>query len=202
MDGVNFVIRKTLDEEKIFANCQMCASCGGECCKSTGCVFSPEDFYVFRNYFSDEQRLQYLIAFLKRGYASIDQVKLYDKVNGAFKCDINNLSIFDEDLFKISYKKIENGDGALYLRVRNKGHNIVDVLHLQNYYTEGCVLLSKNGCPFPLKKRPKGGRLLRPKLHIDSVCIPLYTEVQAAIDWYPYQKILFKAYEYFLNYQN
>lgn len=53
MGEVNFVIKKELNEEKVFCNPEICKKCSGEgCCKNCGCVFSPDDFYIFRNQFS------------------------------------------------------------------------------------------------------------------------------------------------------
>lgn len=199
MDGVNFVMREQLDEENVFCNPEECKKCNGACCKSSGCVFSPDDFYVFRNPFSDEERLQYLIAFLKRGYASIDHEKLYDKEEGAFVVPEKIVFPLENNVLKISYEKILRGDGTLYIRMRNEGHGIIDVQHMDSYTTKGCVFLTSKGCKLSFKKRPKGGRRLRPKNKGFGMCIPGYPEIQASIDWYPYQKILFQAYEYFQN---
>lgn len=196
MGKVNFVIKRELDKEKVFCKPEICKNCAGEgCCKNCGCVFSPDDFYIFRNQFSEKERFQYLKHFLKRGYASIDHIRLSNRDTGAFM--INSSPIFAE----ISLQKLLDGEGALYIRMRNVGKNIVDVLHLNFctiFNTYKCVGLKENGCAFPFKKRPKGGRELIPDIFSGRMdCKVVYSEYQAAIDWYPYQNILYKLYEEF-----
>lgn len=195
MGEVNFVIKKELNEEKVFCNSEVCKKCAGEgCCKNCGCAFSPDDFYIFRNPFSEKERFQYLKHFLKRGYASIDHIRLSNRDTGAFM--INSSPIFAE----ISLQKLLDGEGALYIRMRNVGKNIVDVLHLSFctiFETYKCIGLKENGCGFPFKKRPKGGREVIPDISGRMDCEVVYSEYRAAMDWYPYQNILYKLYEEF-----
>ena len=195
MDNVNFVIR-SLDEKKIFTNCEMCKFCndGTRCCESSGCAYSPEDFYVLQHNFSKEDQVKYLKHFIKRGYVSIDH-KCLTNMHGA--ADIIKLTR-DLNYDCISYEKLLAGEGALYLRVRNVRQPIVDFLSLEEI--EGpCILWSpERGCPLSYNKRPKSGRLLRPKMTPDGDCIQAYTELQAAIDWYPYQDILYQLYKIFI----
>ena len=47
-------------------NVQVCAKCGGACCKKCGCHFSPEDF--------EEISFEFLKKELEKGYISIDSV--------------------------------------------------------------------------------------------------------------------------------
>ena len=211
MDSVNFVIKPTLDEERIFTCSPACKECQGACCKNSGCAFSPDDFYVFRNSFSDEERFKYVIAFLKRGYASIDHYTLHNKETGAldtlFNKETSALDIsFEmlncmfsqpEKMIVVSREKLLAGDGGLFLRVRNEGKGVVDICHNAIQTPQRCVLLTENGCQFPFKKRPKGGRFLRPRRFPEGECISVYTEVQAIMDWFPYAEILYKAYLHF-----
>lgn len=180
MGEVNFVIKREIDKENVFCNPQICKMCGGDCCQRCGCAFSPNDFYVCRSHqFSEEEVFQYFKHFLKRGYASISHRKLGDRWTGAFVME------------GISLQKLLEGEGALYIRMRNINSNIVDVWGISSGC---CVGLMENGCRFSFEKRPRGGRELMPDLRS---CIPVYSEYQAAIDWYPYQNILYKLYEEF-----
>ena len=52
--------------EATSTNYNICAQCGGACCKRCGCHFSPEDFEIISfNYLKNE---------IKKGYISIDYV--------------------------------------------------------------------------------------------------------------------------------
>lgn len=198
MGNVNFVIR-SLNEQKIFENSEMCKYCtpGCRCCESSGCAYSPEDFYVFAHEFSKEDRIKYLKHFIKRGKTSFSHRCLTSKtgaidlVNAVHNLDLN-LNNY------VSLEKLLAGEGALFLRVRNKNYPIVDVVNGDDEVGP-CILWDKDkGCPLPFNKRPKGARQLRPKMEINGKCIQNYTELQAAIDWYPYQDILFEVYKSFI----
>ena len=193
MGEVNFVIRR-LNEEKIFSAPQMCKECGGRCCKHLGCVFSPDDFYVLKHSFSNKERLQYLRHFLKRGYACIDHMELINRETGAYI--IANES--QEEI--IDLEKLLNGEGALYIRMRNIGEQAVetgfpDLMDLFNLEKQ-CIGLRENGCRFSFKKRPKGGREIIPKFILGRAeCSTVYDEYRAAMDWFPYQEILFQLWK-------
>lgn len=189
---VNFVMR-ILDEEKIFSAPQMCKECGGRCCKHFGCVFSPDDFYVLKHSFSKKERLQYLKHFLKRGYACIDHMELINRETGAYIIDSQ------ESEERIALEKLLNGEGALYIRMRNIGDQAVetgfpdlDLMYLFLREKE-CIGLRENGCRFNFKKRPRGGREIIPKfIYGRAECSTVYDECRAAMDWFPYQEILFE----------
>lgn len=62
------------DSENV--NAEICAECGGVCCKTCGCHFSPDDF--------PEISFEYLKKELEKGYISIDYVDrevIYDDIN-------------------------------------------------------------------------------------------------------------------------
>lgn len=184
MGDVNFIIVEGLNKEKIFSDSTICRKCGGICCKNCGCTFSPNDFYVLRHQnFSEEERYRYLKHFLKRGYACIS-IKTINASKG---------SIFGDVYVPrhITLEYLLSGEAALYLRMRNKGEKIVKVIRLDEK-TNGCVCLGKNGCKFPFSRRPRGGRELIP--NVVGNCAVAYPEILAAIEWYPYQKILYKLY--------
>lgn len=89
--------------------------------------------------------------------------------------------------------------GVLFLRVRNQGTPIVDTaLHGRM----PCILLTKNGCKLDYKKRPTGGRLLRPSSTISRItnkreCYSQYGIEECCYEWKPHQKILHQLVEYF-----
>lgn len=58
-------IKKDYDIPELI-NAKICAECGGRCCKSCGCHFSPDDF--------PEISFEYLKKELEKGYISIDLV--------------------------------------------------------------------------------------------------------------------------------
>lgn len=205
MNEVNFVIVSTeskREQETECTNAKLCAMCKGYyCCQNCGCSYSPEDFYVLTHPFSEEERLKYIISFLKRGYASIDHKRLLERQYGAFSWDSIYSMRYPSDVknLRISLSKLLHCDGALYLRAPNIGQGPVDVIHSYVLGPDtGCALWTKeSGCPLSYRKRPKGGRLLIPREDFD--CEEKYTELQAAKDWRPYQTLLYKAYEYFMN---
>lgn len=188
MGEVNFVMIKGLDKERIFTESEICRNCNGSCCKHDGCAFSPQDFYVFQNPFSDEERYKYLKHFLKRGYASI----AFESLNQA-KYIMKNYIYFPGDL---TLKYLLDGEGALYIRMRNRREGSVSIFNY-DLNEGGCVFLTENGCKLSFEERPRSGRELIPNVYHD--CISLYSEYQAAIDWYPYQRILYRIYQELKN---
>lgn len=84
--GINFVLRGYLNEEKLFSSTEVCKECKGrDCCQNYACTFSPEDFHVLKNTYTDKERFQYFKAFFKRGYAVIDERRLIDRFFGPFE---------------------------------------------------------------------------------------------------------------------
>lgn len=55
-------------------NKEICARCGGTCCKNSGCDYAPEDF--------DSIKTEYILKILSEGYVSIVSVQHFDIVNG------------------------------------------------------------------------------------------------------------------------
>ncbi|MBE5819401.1 MAG: hypothetical protein E7310_01005 [Clostridiales bacterium] len=199
MGSVNFVLRG-LDERKIFINCEQCSICKGGCCQSSGCSYSPEDFYVLKNDFSKEERIKYLIHFLKRGYASIEHRRIHSKKYGAVDVEPipSNLTELNK---RVSLEKLLAAEGLIYIRVRNVNAGVIDILDLDEY--SPCKLHSlTEGCRLPFSKRPKGGRWLKPRDNEREDCTSVYTEIQAAMDWYPFQEILYEVYRYFVEHEH
>lgn len=67
-------------------NPEMCAKCGGECCKRCGCFFSPDDF--------EEVSYESLKAEMAKGYITIEHVDLdmYYMVGYAWVVRVRNQS--------------------------------------------------------------------------------------------------------------
>ena len=88
--------------------------------------------------------------------------------------------------------------GTFLLRVRNYGAPVVD---MHDYGLIGCMLVTKEGCPFSYEQRPTGGKLLIPQEPNDEFevpnCINRYTTKECAYEWLPYKKILYRLYRHF-----
>lgn len=156
---VNFVLINEQDEEKKNTNSTLCKICKGACCcQNCGCVYSPEDFYVLTHEFSRRKRIRYLIAFLKRGTASIEHKKMKNQLTGAVDIEsVRNMGeLADLKYLKISRDKLLNSEGVLYLRARNEGQGVLDYIHPNYEKDTGCALLTSEGCPYSYSKRPKG----------------------------------------------
>lgn len=170
---------------------------GYGCCMNSGCVLSPSDIYVFAHEYSSKDRVRYLKMLLRRGDYSIDHKMLRDTNSGAFRIIGNP---YEKEGYAVSRMKLLRGDGALYLRARNKGKGIVDIIHF-NWEEDGpCAAWNPNtGCKFTYSKRPKGGRLLipDPKCRSFENCEPMYDEFDAAREWMAYQNELYEVYMYF-----
>ncbi|MBE6148647.1 MAG: hypothetical protein E7167_04080 [Firmicutes bacterium] len=60
--------------ENIYENKELCAKCGGQCCKKGGCQYAPEDF--------ENLKFDYLLGKLEEGYISIVSVLDFQEFNG------------------------------------------------------------------------------------------------------------------------
>lgn len=74
----------------------------------------------------------------------------------------------------------------LYLRERNTGRDIVDLLSMKT----PCSNLTEHGCSYPYEERPSGGKNLTPSK--DGLCYPKEDNLQKVLEWSPYQKQLEK----------
>lgn len=172
----DFILVGYLDEKRVFTDSELCSKCKGKfCCMHNGCAYSPEDF--------PDLSYKYLKAFLKRGYASIDHVMIKEPDSGAI----------DPFTLNISWEKIQDMQGALILKARNVGAGIVDAIHIEGIHvTSRCSLIGPNGCKLPFNRRPKVGRYLIPIK--GGVCYSTYEIENVAIEWLPYQEVLYKLY--------
>lgn len=108
-----------------FENKEICAKCGGICCKKSGCDCSSKDF--------ESIKFKALLETLNSGKYSITSY-----------CDFYPT--------KDGYKNIP----FLYLRARNEGKGVVDLLSFKTR----CANLGENGCEFSADERPSGGKKL------------------------------------------
>ena len=60
--------------ENIYENKEICAKCGGKCCKKGGCQYAPEDF--------ESLKFDYLLGKLQEGYISIVCVLDFEDFRG------------------------------------------------------------------------------------------------------------------------
>lgn len=60
--------------ENIYENKELCAACGGKCCKMGGCQYAPKDF--------ESLKFDYLLGKLAEGYISIVSVLDFKVYNG------------------------------------------------------------------------------------------------------------------------
>lgn len=129
-------------------NPNLCAKCGGECCKGCGCHFSPEDF--------EDTSFEGLKRELEKGYISIDRVdgRAFDRPEMFFILRIRNRGarivylnyergepciLLTEKGCKLSYTKRPTGGRLLIpVAVKYKG---LTCLNCQSAYTiEDCCM--------------------------------------------------------------
>ena len=195
MKGINFILRKDLDETDLYINPEHCKKCKGKgCCANCGCAYSPSDFHILSHHYTFEDQLKYFKHLFKKGFISIDHLRIKNQVYGAF----------DPQTLTIDLNRLLNCQGLLYLRIRNVNSPIVDVIHYKQALLgikSSCSLWDPDkGCSLPDKKRPKSGRTLIPNfVNGQPECIPLYPEHKIALEWVPYQKLLYKLYTIYIS---
>ena len=167
-----------------------CKDCGGICCKSLGCHFSPSDF--------NEITFEHLKEQIEKGYISIDRWEgdPREYIDDGYEYhhvwflrmrnvrDRTKGNMFLSAL--LGSGVISNGDPEEYA-------DIVDCS-----WGAGCALLTETGCPIEHDKRPMGARLLIAK-GANEHCIEGYSKQQCSIDWIPYQDIMEQLVDHFIN---
>lgn len=136
-------------------NKELCSRCRGFCCIKSGCDYSAFDF--------DDLRSNALYNKLMEG----------------------NISIVSFLRFKKSSNGVEYVEPFLYLRARNTGREVVDLLSMKTR----CSLLTENGCKYDASNRPSGGLNLIPD---KNGCYPLEDPFKIVDTWKSYQKVLSK----------
>lgn len=176
----NFIL---VDEQPLFSrlsyvNPERCKKCGGQCCKESGCAFSPDDFPAL-SILNREDAKHYLRFRLNQGQISI---ALHIKEEFEYLC------VRDVPFVNFTKERSQQGLLTFYLRMRNKGRPIVDIFGLDPNKRYPCAALTPTGCPLPFKRRPKEGRLLIPG---EFDCYSMYPLEKAYKDWTPYQDIMY-----------
>ncbi len=137
-------------------NREICSKCGGKCCKKSGCDYSTKDF--------NDLSLNAIYQKLEEGNISIVSFLEFNRLpNGRMTC--------------IPF---------LYLRARNTGRDIVDLLS----FKKQCSMLKEDGCTYSVNDRPSGGINLIPSS--DGPCRPDINPFDIVREWGSYQKQLRK----------
>lgn len=134
-----------------------------EVCKNCGgrcCKKSGCDYWT-----SDlpDKTYKGLLKFLESGKVSIISMMNFKRINGKL-CNFP----------------------FLYLRERNTGRDIVDLLSMKT----PCSNLTEHGCSYTYEKRPSGGKNLTPSK--EGLCYPKEDNLQKVLEWSAYQKQLEK----------
>lgn len=137
-------------------NKDMCKLCGGMCCLKCGCDYSANDF----------ADLSY--EGIKR------ELSVGDK---SIVCFMD----FKKDVYG-KYFAIP----FLYVRARNTGRDIVDLISMK----KKCAVLIDTGCSHDYEHRPEGGRNLIPCKKLGEPCLPMNDPFDIVKTWQPYQKVL------------
>lgn len=170
------------NEEKRNTDYEKCKKCQGSCCQFNACDCSPEDF---------NNDIQTMEEALRSNKYSIDFAR-------------NNADAFiyhHEGYLTLNVNHILRApQEALYIRPRNIGRPIVDIIHGREDEAEGpCVFWTlEKGCELSYEKRPKLGREtipIIPKIY----CPSLYSREQLIMDWKPYTRELFKLAKNFFS---
>ena len=135
-------------------NREICSKCGGKCCKKSGCDYSTKDF--------DDLSVNAIYQKLEEGNISIVALLNFNRLpNGRLACS-----------------------PFLYLRARNTGRDIVDLLS----FKKQCSMLKEDGCTYTVEDRPSGGINLIPS--DNGPCRPAINPFDIVKEWESYQKPL------------
>ena len=137
-------------------NREICGKCGGKCCKKSGCDYSTKDF--------NDLSVNTIYKKLEEGNISIVSFLTFNRFsNGRMACS-----------------------PFLYLRARNTGRDIVDLLS----FKKQCSMLKEDGCTYSVNDRPSGGINLVP--NDKGPCRPAVNPFEIVKEWEAYQKQLRK----------
>lgn len=153
--------------ENGFEATEICAVCGGACCKANGCSLSPED----------------MLRELEEWKAGQTDRKADAAVSAGAQIE----SWLQESKCAIDSFAAERGR-CYYIRMRHKCFTFIGVDAMGE-----CIALTDQGCSLPFAKRPRGGRYLEGRQ--DRRCLQHYTREQMIADWEPYQQILQKIWD-------
>lgn len=145
----------------------ICASCGGRCCKSMSCEAFPQDIFG-----TEEPTYERLINFLKDGNWSIDCWE------GDVRLDCGQDIPDDEYLYR-----------CYYIRPRHVGVNTL----FDFSYGGCCSFLTETGCSLSWEQRPTAGKSL--KAYSVNDCHSEYGKKEAALAWVPYHDWFERIYD-------
>lgn len=174
----------------LFEQPQICSNCIGHglCCQRSACNCHPTDF---------DNDISKMEEALKTGKYAID-----------FTRDTPDAFIYKGMYITLDPEHILSTDKeALYIRPRNRGRPIVDIVHPLEDGNEGpCVLWSyEKGCELPYEERPMFGRhmIACPNPMLCSSYYDLTGErgmiKKLVKDWKPYTMELFKLAQKFFD---
>lgn len=167
-----------IDIEEVNTNYKMCEACGGKCCKRNACDCSPKDF---------DNDISKMKSALESGKYSIDFSR---NTSNSFR-----IGLFETVL--IGERVIESRTEFFYIRPKNIGKPIVDIIHNKDEDEGPCIFWDKEkGCALPYKEKPMGGRTLIPV--VPDMCMAQYNTAMMLIEWKPFTKQLIEfAKEFF-----
>lgn len=161
-----------------YENHNVCAKCGGRCCKRCGCACSPEDFD------NDYRKIENA---LMTGKYSIDLVRDSQNPTNSFIFEGLRVTLNRDYLMK--YSRV-----GLIVRTANKGFPVVDLIHHKG--DAPCIFLTAQGCSLKYEERPRYARLLAP--YAPGICMPMYDTMDIVKEWRPHQEFLYAmAVKYF-----
>ena len=176
----------------------VCADCGGNCCKHYPCMNIPSDFkFLTDTKKTDEEKVTKMLEVLDTGMYSIDTARGVDFEYGPLNPKTK----------KPVWEKIQNGSGYLLVRARAKGQPIFDsqLLYpepIRDYLCanwtleDGCCLKPGEDEEY---RRPFTGRMLKPMVFQTTSgepyrqCVPMYDEEEFLNEWIKYQEILWRV---------
>ena len=180
-----------------YEDIEVCKSCGGACCRSTGCSLAPEDMLREISEWKKEHEDEVYKDEAYKDKERIDK-KQVDKVDVDLKCEYVERGYEQSSTIPPSKSQIEawlqeshcaidsfTGDTGpcYYIRMRHKCFTFIGVDAMGE-----CIALTEQGCSLSFEKRPKGGRYLEGRA--DRHCQQHYTREQMIEDWRPYQQML------------
>ena len=136
---------------------KQCEECKGVCCKGSPCEAFPEDF-------------------------GSSEAEVIEGVKRAIRTRRWCLDWWEGDV-----KNPGNYDGrtrCLYVRPCVKGHE-GEISHAS--WGGECTFLGDDGCALPFDRRPRGGRMLKPRADEDGRCVSgCGSKAGSAEAWYDY----------------
>lgn len=152
-------------------NSEVCAECGGECCKRCGCHFSPDDF--------EEISFEFLKGEIEKGYISID-------------CVDEDIALFETTVeLGTFFLRIRN-QGAPIVDVGFKKTPCILLTE------KGCKLDYKHRPTGGKLLIPSEEKISTYSCFMRE-CHSKYSIEACCFEWEPHQKVLHKLRKYFLD---